>query len=63
LAHKKFDRKKVMPQNKNLTQICLSEGGFGKHHGVTTEHERGVDRGAGSPIPKSGKKREIQNVG
>jgi len=23
-----------MPQNKNLTQICLSEGGFGKTNGV-----------------------------
>jgi hypothetical protein len=25
----------TMPQNKNLTQICLSEGGFGKGNGVT----------------------------
>jgi hypothetical protein len=45
-----------MPHNKKLTQICLSEGGFGKHRGVTTEHEKGVDRGVGSPVRKAGKK-------
>jgi hypothetical protein len=34
-----------MPQNKNLTQICFSEGGFGKRNGVINAGEKGAYQG------------------
>ncbi|MDR3324988.1 MAG: hypothetical protein LBS82_03230, partial [Spirochaetaceae bacterium] len=34
LPHKYSNPKQVMPHNKNLTQICLADGGIGEHHGV-----------------------------
>jgi hypothetical protein len=34
LPQNKSNPNKVMPQNKNLTQIDLSEGGFGGYYGV-----------------------------
>ena len=53
-----------MPQNKNLTQICLSEGGFGKCHGVVYARKEGVYRGSQQAVSKGGEKREdLEPVG
>jgi hypothetical protein len=35
-----------MPQNKNLTQIWFSEGGFGKKNGVINAGKKGADQEA-----------------
>jgi hypothetical protein len=42
LPQKKSNRKGTMPQNKNLTQIRLSEGGFGKTNGVINAGKKGA---------------------
>jgi len=45
LRQNKSNRKGTMPQNKNLTQICLSEGGFGKTNGVINARKKGSYKG------------------
>ena len=45
LRQNKSNRKGTMPQNKNLTQICLSEGGFGKTNGVINAIKKGSYKG------------------
>jgi hypothetical protein len=47
-----------MPQNKNLTQICFSEGGFGKTNGVIYAGKKGACQGNKQAVSKSAKKRE-----
>jgi len=47
-----------MPQNKNLTQICLSEGGFGKINGVINAGKKSVNKRNKQAVSKSGEKRE-----
>jgi hypothetical protein len=34
-----------MPQNKNLTQICFSEGGSGKEMGLSMQEKKGGQTG------------------
>jgi len=50
-----------MPQNKNLTQICFSEGGFGGRNGVVHAREKGAYQGNKQAVPKSGEKRKDRN--
>jgi hypothetical protein len=45
-----------MPQNKNLTQICLSEGGFGGQNGAIHAREKGAYRGSQQAVPKGRQK-------
>ena len=40
-----------MPQNKNLTQISLTEGGFGKHNGVNNAGKKGAYAGSKQTVP------------
>jgi hypothetical protein len=63
LPHKKSNPKRNMPQNKILTQINASDEGIGGQHGVTSEHEKSIDRTACFPISKGRQKRQNQNVG
>jgi hypothetical protein len=41
LPQKESNRKRGMPQNKNLTQINLSERGFGGENGVNNAGKKG----------------------
>jgi len=58
LPQKKSNRKGTMPQNKNLTQICFSEGGFGKENGVNYAGKKGAYQGSKQAVSKSGEERE-----
>ena len=53
-----------MPQNKNLTQIRLSERGFGGRNGAEHEREKAASARGGQPVSRSGdEKREIRDTG
>jgi hypothetical protein len=41
-----------MPQNKNLTQISLTEGGFGKLNEVINANKKGVDASSKQTVSK-----------
>jgi len=42
LPQNKSNRKRFMPQNKNLTQINFTEGGLGKKNGVNDGTKKGA---------------------
>jgi hypothetical protein len=50
-----------MPQNKNLTQICLSEGGFGKENGVTYAGRESAYSGNKQTLSKGTEKRQDED--
>jgi len=50
-----------MPQNKNLTQISLSEGGFGGRNGVIDEREKGTCGRSLQAVRESRQERENGN--
>jgi hypothetical protein len=50
-----------MPQNKNLTQICLSEGGFGKENGVIYAGKESAYSGSEQTVSKGAEKRQDED--
>jgi hypothetical protein len=50
-----------MPQNKNLTQICLSKVGFGKINGVIYAGKKGSYKRNKQAVSKGTEKREDKN--
>ena len=58
LPQKESNRKGEMPQNKNLTQICLSERGFGKRDGVNNARKKGAYTGNKQAVSKGREKRK-----
>jgi hypothetical protein len=50
-----------MPQNKNLTQICLPEGGLGGRNGIIHAREKSAYKGNKQAVSKSREKREERN--
>jgi len=56
LPQKESKRKGEMPQNKNLTQISLSERGFGKRNGVNNAGKKIAYKGNKQAVSKGRKK-------
>ena len=50
-----------MPQNKNLTQICFPEGGFGNKNGVNDERKKGACQGSQQAVSTGREKRQDQD--
>jgi hypothetical protein len=63
LPHKKFYPKKTIPHNKNLTQLCLSEGGFGGHDGVNNKRKIAGNQGVRSPVSSGKPEKKNRNPG
>jgi len=49
-----------LPQNKNLTQICLSEGGFGKINEVINAGKKALTSEISKRYQKAGKKEKTE---
>jgi len=58
LPQKESNRKGEMPQNKNLTQICLSERGFGRQNGVNNAGKEIAYTGNQQAVSKGREKRK-----
>ena len=58
LSQKESNQEREMPQNKNLTQISLSERGFGRRNGVNNAGKEIAYKGNQQAVSKGREKRK-----